>query len=130
MCVHVREQCAPPGVKALGWFLLTTIAIDTGEQAEQMIRWYRLRWRTDPGATKRAPKTLGEAVRLTAIVGGYLARNNDGPPGDELMWWGYARLAGICLGFALGKNVPPPACGANPADRLMGKGQPWEVVRE
>lgn len=56
MCVHVREQCAPPGVKALGWFLLTIIAIDTGEQAEQMIRWYRLRWRTDPGATKRAPQ--------------------------------------------------------------------------
>ena len=51
------------------------------------------------------PKTLGEAVRLTAIVGGYLARNNDGPPGHELMWWGYARLAGMCMGFALSKNA-------------------------
>ena len=28
-CVHVREDRAPPGVKALEWFLLTTIAIDT-----------------------------------------------------------------------------------------------------
>jgi hypothetical protein len=46
-CVHVREERAAPGVKALEWFLLTTIAIDTAEQAEQMIRWYQLRWRIE-----------------------------------------------------------------------------------
>ena len=51
------------------------------------------------------PKTLAEAVRLTAIVGGYLARNNDGPPGHELMWSGFARLSGMSLGFALRKNM-------------------------
>ena len=174
-CVHVREDHPPPGAKALEWFLLTTLAIETGEQAEQILRWYQLRWRIEdwhrvlksgcrveklahesaermtravairlviawrvmlmtllgrevpelpaellfsdlelevlsayaPTLARPTPppKTLGEAVRLTAIVGGYLARNNDGPPGHQLMWWGYARLAGMCMGFALRKNM-------------------------
>jgi hypothetical protein len=174
-CVHVREDRAPPGVKALEWFLLTTIAIDTGEQAEQMLRWYQLRWRIEDwhrvlktgcrveklahdsaerltravamrlviawrvmlmtllgrevpqlpaellfsdielevlsayaptlARPTASPTTLAEAVRLTAIVGGYLARNNDGPPGHELVWSGYARLSSMCLGFALRKNM-------------------------
>jgi len=174
-CVHVREERPPPGAKALEWFLLTTVAIETGEQAEQILGWYQLRWRIEdwhrvlksgcrveklahdsaermtravamrlviawrvmlmtllgrevpelpaellfsdlelevlsayaPTLARPTPppKTLGEAVRLTAIVGGYLARNNDGPPGHQLMWWGYARLAGMCMGFALRKNI-------------------------
>jgi hypothetical protein len=174
-CVHVREEHPPPHAKALEWFLLSTLAIDTPEQAEQVLRWYQLRWRIEdwhrvlksgcrveklahdsaerltravamrlviawrvmlmtllgrevpelpaellfsdlelevlsayaPTLARPTPppKTLGEAVRLTAIVGGYLARNNDGPPGHQLMWWGYARLAGMCTGFALRKNM-------------------------
>ena len=35
---------------------LAALASHRNAQAEQMIRWYRLRWRTDPGATKRAPQ--------------------------------------------------------------------------
>jgi len=174
-CVHVREEHPPPDTKALEWFLLTTLTIDTPEQAEQIVRWYQLRWRIEdwhrvlksgcrveklahdsaerltraiamrlviawrvmlmtllgrevpelpaellfsdlelevlsayaPTLARPTPppKTLGEAVRLTAIVGGYLARNNDGPPGHQLMWCGYARLAGMCMGFALRKNM-------------------------
>jgi hypothetical protein len=44
---------------------------------------------------------LGDAVRLVAKLGGYLARASDPPPGHQLMWQGYAQLQLICEGFAL-----------------------------
>jgi hypothetical protein len=47
------------------------------------------------------PVLLGDAVRLTARIGGYLARNNDPPPGHQLMWRGFARLQAWGEGFAL-----------------------------
>jgi len=47
------------------------------------------------------PLFLGDAVRLVATIGGYLGRNNDPPPGHQLMWQGYAALQLMCLGFAL-----------------------------
>ena len=37
--------------------------------------------------------SLGEAVLLVARLGGYLNRKNDGPPGHQVVWEGYARLA-------------------------------------
>jgi hypothetical protein len=49
----------------------------------------------------KAPSLLGEAVRLVAMLGGYLARNNDPPPGHQLLWQGYMQLQFMCLGFAL-----------------------------
>ena len=48
------------------------------------------------------PSQLGEAVRLVARIGGYLARNQDAPPGHELIWQGYSQLRLLCEGFALG----------------------------
>jgi Transposase Tn5 dimerisation domain len=48
-----------------------------------------------------APIRLGDAVRLTARIGGYLGRTHDSPPGHQLMWRGYARLQDWCEGFAL-----------------------------
>jgi len=47
------------------------------------------------------PLLLGELVRLVAMIGGYLGRNNDPPPGHQLMWQGYAALQLMCLGFEL-----------------------------
>ena len=47
------------------------------------------------------PSLLGEAVRLVAKIGGYLGRNNDPPPGHQLLWHGYAEFHFMCLGFAL-----------------------------
>ena len=55
-------------------------------------------------ATKRglaAPVLLGEAVRLVAKIGGYLGRNNDPPPGHQLLWQGYMQFQFMCAGFAL-----------------------------
>lgn len=47
------------------------------------------------------PTRLGEAVRLVAKIGGYLGRNNDPPPGHQLLWHGYTEFQFMCLGFAL-----------------------------
>ena len=45
--VHAREQSPPQGAKRLEWFLLTTVAIEDAAQAEQVLRWYCLRWRIE-----------------------------------------------------------------------------------
>jgi hypothetical protein len=38
---------------------------------------------------------------MVAMIGGYLARKNDPPPGHQIMWQGYAALQMMCIGFAL-----------------------------
>jgi hypothetical protein len=54
-------------------------------------------------ATKRtpAPENLGDCIRLTAALGGYLNRRNDGPPGAEVLWRGLLRLADMSYGYTL-----------------------------
>ena len=51
--------------------------------------------------TAKPPTTLGEAVLLVARIGGYTNRKNDGPPGPELMWYGYQNLNLMCIGYEL-----------------------------
>lgn len=45
--VHAREQSPPAGAKGLEWCLLTTVAIVHTAQAEEVMRWYCLRWRIE-----------------------------------------------------------------------------------
>lgn len=45
--IHVAEEEAPQGVRPLEWFLLTTRAVTTAEEAEQCLAWYGLRWRIE-----------------------------------------------------------------------------------
>ncbi|MFH1185291.1 MAG: hypothetical protein V1755_09675, partial [Chloroflexota bacterium] len=45
-------------------------------------------------------------MRLVAQIGGYLGRNNDPPPGHQLLWQGYAGLQFMCMGFALLEEEP------------------------
>jgi len=47
------------------------------------------------------PKTLSDYLVKIAQLGGYLARANDPPPGNMVMWKGLARLSDIGMGFAL-----------------------------
>jgi len=49
----------------------------------------------------KPPDNLGEAVRLVAMIGGYVGRKHDPPPGHELMWYGYQYLALMCVGYEL-----------------------------
>ena len=45
--VHVLEPSPPDDAAPLEWFLLTTCAITTAEQAQECLRWYCLRWRIE-----------------------------------------------------------------------------------
>ena len=45
------------------------------------------------------PDDLGTAVKLVAILGGYLDRKHDPPPGDRKMWEGYPRLAIAAMAY-------------------------------
>ncbi len=50
--------------------------------------------RQDPTLPEKPP-TLREAVRMVAILGGFLGRNSDGEPGTQTMWLGLQRLVDI-----------------------------------
>jgi hypothetical protein len=51
---------------------------------------YMLRFKTKK--LPKQPPTLKEATKWIAQMGGYLARNSDGPPGLKAVWTGYDRL--------------------------------------
>jgi hypothetical protein len=60
--------------------------------------------RRDGQARRR--KTLSHYLTKIATLGGYLARANDPPPGNTVMWRGLSRLTDIALGAMVGvKNV-------------------------
>jgi hypothetical protein len=167
--VHAVENTPPAGETPVEWFVLTTLAVDTPEQAVKVLHYYTLRWRIedwhrvlksgcridelghhsaerleraiairlviawrvmlmtllgrevpelppdllfselelrvlgDLATSKRVPSPtqLGAAVRGVAILGGYLNRNHDPPPGHQLMWQGYTILATMCMAYQL-----------------------------
>ena len=55
-----------------------------------------------PGTTQR---TVSHYLMKVAKLGGYLARTNDPPPGNMVVWRGLARLNDLCLGFELNDPV-------------------------
>lgn len=56
-----------------------------------------------PRASK--PKTVSHYLTSVARLGGYLARAHDSPPGNVVIWRGFARLTDIHLGFTLGAKL-------------------------
>ncbi len=50
---------------------------------------------------RKAPVSLGAAVKLVANMGGYIGRTNDPPPGHQIMWQGYSQLYWLCEGYSL-----------------------------
>jgi hypothetical protein len=63
--VDVREIDPPAGVKAVRWRLLTTLPTGTLEQAAEVVRLYRLRWRIEQ--VFRALKSDGLALEETQV---------------------------------------------------------------
>ena len=55
-----------------------------------------------PEATQR---TVSRYLVEVAKLGGYLARTNDPPPGNMVVWRGLIRLNDLCLGFELNDQV-------------------------
>jgi hypothetical protein len=50
-------------------------------------------------------RTLSHYLIKIARLGGYLARANDPPPGNTVMWRGMSRLTDIALGAAIGAKI-------------------------
>ena len=50
-------------------------------------------------------KTLSHYLIKIARLGGYLARANDPPPGNTVMWRGLSRLTDIELGAIIGAKI-------------------------
>jgi hypothetical protein len=49
----------------------------------------------------KEPPRIEEVVIWIAILGGYLARKSDGPPGTIVLWRGWKRLADLTEGWNL-----------------------------
>jgi len=50
------------------------------------------------------PKNVAHYLLTIAKLGGYLARKNDGPPGNTVMWRGLSRLTDIHFGVEIGRG--------------------------
>jgi hypothetical protein len=57
----------------------------------------------DSAKTSTAEPLARYTIKL-AQLGGYLARANDPPPGNTVIWRGLRRLIDIQIGFELAKN--------------------------
>ena len=53
-----------------------------------------------------AVRTVDEAVRVVAQMGGHLGRKGDGPPGLKVLWRGLNALHHLALGFRHGQATP------------------------
>jgi len=59
----------------------------------------------DSPARRRREATLSSCLMKVARLGGYLARAKDPPPGNTVMWRGFARLTDIEIGFIMGARL-------------------------
>lgn len=101
---RLRRAIAINLVIAWRIMLMTLLGRETPElPAEILFSEVELRTLRAYSKKKRLkpPALLGEAVRMVAKIGGYLGRNNDPPPGHQLLWHGYREFQFMCLGFAL-----------------------------
>jgi hypothetical protein len=79
--IHAVECSPPEGAEAVEWFLLTTVAITSPEDAVQCLRWYCLRWRIEDfhrvlksgcGIEKIAHETaerIRRAIAINLVIG-------------------------------------------------------------
>ncbi len=174
--VHVQETSVPrDGSDPLEWFLLTSLPVKQAAAAEQLLDYYRLRWRIEDwhrilksgckaeflnlqtadrlervitikaviawrlhamvllgrdtpelpaevlfshleirmlelvalDRKRPAPSNLGRAVLTMAMLGGYLARKNDPPPGHKVIWTDYIELGTYGRAYELFKRLDP-----------------------
>ena len=59
----------------------------------------------DKGQKPLRRKSLSHYLIKIARLGGYLARTNDPPPGNTIMWRGLSRLTDIELGAIIGVTI-------------------------
>ena len=79
--IHAVESAPPEGTPAVVWFLLTTVPIDSPEDAVECLRWYCLRWRIEDWhrvlksgcgieqVTHRTAERIRRALAISMVVG-------------------------------------------------------------
>ena len=73
--VWARERDVPVGVEGVDWRLLTTLAVETIEQADEKLEWYTKRWgievfhRTLKSGCQIENRQLGHADRIEGCLG-------------------------------------------------------------
>jgi len=58
---------------------------------------YKIIHRNEP--IPEEPPQLGEFIKMIAILGGYIGRENDPPPGPKVMWKGLARMSDFSMAW-------------------------------
>lgn len=97
--IAAEEVDAPPGVEPIRWYLLTTLAVASLEQALEKLQWYALRFqievyhRTLKSGCKIEERQLGHAERIEACLAI-----------DLVVAWRIAHLT------KLGREVPEVPC--------------------
>jgi len=69
------------------------------------------------------PPTLREAIRMVAVLGGFLGRKSDGEPGAQTLWLGLQRLDDITEMWKVMSAIlghPPPASHKSGVQRKYG----------
>jgi len=79
--VHVVEDSPPEGENSIEWFLLTTVGVQSTEDAEKCLRWYCLRWRIEDwhrvlksgcrieDAAHKTAERLKRAIAINLVIG-------------------------------------------------------------
>ena len=79
--VYVAEDNPPEGENGIEWFLLTTVDVQSAEDAEQCLRWYCLRWRIEDwhrvlksgcrieDAAHKTAERLKRAIAINLVIG-------------------------------------------------------------
>jgi hypothetical protein len=79
--VHVAEDNPPEGENGIEWFLLTTVGVQSAEDAEKCLRWYCLRWRIEDwhrvlksgcrieDAAHKTAERLKRAIAINLVIG-------------------------------------------------------------
>lgn len=94
-CVVARETTPPPGESAVEWRLLSNRAVDTQEQAIELINWYRARWEIEMFFN-----VLKNGCRVQALQLGTLERIERAVVMYMIVAWRIARL------MRLGRTCP------------------------
>ncbi len=121
--VHVREETEPANAERLEWFLLTTLPVQSRQDAERVLNWYRLRWRIEDWHRvlksgckvehlgHRTGERIERAVTINAVIAWrltvmtLLGRETPELPAAVL----YSDIESMALNdFARDRKLPPP----------------------
>ena len=137
--VHVQETSQPKDDDPVEWFLLTTCDVSTPEQAQQILRWYCLRWRIEDwhrvlksgcNIEKLQHKTaerLKRTIAINLVIGWRimlmtLLGRECATLGAEIL---FSDLEIKVLTASIKKTAPTPPAGASRADGRATRWLPW-----